>query len=236
MGRLPCLYPPLSKIGKKSEAIYRPEKELKGFAKIYLEPGQSEEVKITFDDKSFRYFDVNENKFQVESGQYTIMIGASSRDIRLSGTLYIEGITAKKNPEISDKYFSSDIKNISDQEFEGLLGYSPPVTTWDKTKLLKLNDSLVQMTYAKSRLARLVIKILCTLRHRSFKKGKPDLNILFLSNMPFRAIGKMAGGSVSMEMVDGMLAIVNGRFFKGVGEVRRAFSRLRKRGRYDRQN
>ena len=49
--------------------------------------------------------------------------------------------------------------------------------------------------------------------------GKPDLNVLFIYNMPFRAIGKMTGGAVSQEMVQGMVKVVNGHFLGGIGAV-----------------
>ena len=56
-------------------------------------------------------------------------------------------------------------------------------------------------------------------KEKAEAKGKPDLNILFIYNMPFRAIGKMAGGMVSEKMVDDILMIVNGHFFRGVGRL-----------------
>ncbi len=217
-------------VGKKSKAIYRPLKELKGFKKVYLEPGESKEVVIEFDDKSFRYFDINTMKFQVEDGDYEIMIGASSRDIRLSGTLYVKGVEVIRDTNISKRYFSGDVQQITNEEFEGLLGHKLPDADWDRTKPLGLNDSLTQMTYAKSRLARLAIKILLTLRKRSFKKGKPNLNILFLTNMPFRAIAKMSGGTVSMEMVGNIVTIVNGHFFKGTSRLIKSWIWLGRRG------
>ncbi len=57
--------------------------------------------------------------------------------------------------------------------------------------------------------------------------GKPDLNILFLYNMPFRAIGKMSGGLVNRKMVDDILVLVNGHFWKGLGRLIRDFFRNR---------
>ena len=49
--------------------------------------------------------------------------------------------------------------------------------------------------------------------------GKPDLNVLFIYNMPFRAIGKMTGGAVDKKMVEGMVDVVNGHFFGGAGKL-----------------
>ena len=58
---------------------------------------------------------------------------------------------------------------------------------------------------------------------KSEAKGKPDLNILFIYNMPFYALAKMTGGMVSTEMAQGIVSIWNGHFFKGVGRVIKGF-------------
>lgn len=64
--------------------------------------------------------------------------------------------------------------------------------------------------------------------NKSMAAGKPNLNLMFNYNMPFRAIGKMAGGICSQEMVDGIVIIVNGQFFKGLGKVMGGFFRQQK--------
>ena len=75
------------------------------------------------------------------------------------------------------------------------------------------------MYYAKSGLARLIYKILTHIKKKSEEKGKPDLNVLFIYNMPFRGIAKMTGGAVSMDMVHGMVTAVNGHVFKGLKQI-----------------
>lgn len=62
-----------------------------------------------------------------------------------------------------------------------------------------------------------------SMKKKSEEKGKPDLNILFIYNMPFRALAKMTGGMVSTDMVKGILTVVNGHFFKGVPQIIRGF-------------
>ena len=68
-------------------------------------------------------------------------------------------------------------------------------------------------------MARFAYKILKHLKDKSEKKGKPDLNILFIYNMPFRAMAKMVGGMVDEKMVADILRMVNGHFWKGLGKV-----------------
>ena len=216
-------------VSKPDGDVFRPVKELKGFAKVFLKAGESKKVTIPLDDKAFRYFNVDTNKFEVEGGEYQILIGASCADIKLSGAVSVQGTGAKSpyNKEKFAKYFSGDIKSISDAEFEALLGRPIPDGHWSGT--LEMNDALCQMYYAKSGLARFAYKILTNLINKSVEKGEPNLNLLFNYNMPFRAIAKMTGGICTMEMAEGILTIVNGHFFKGMGAIIGGFFRSGKK-------
>lgn len=81
------------------------------------------------------------------------------------------------------------------------------------------------MKYAKSGICRLVYKILQKRLDKSYEKGVPDLNTLFIYNMPFRAICKMTAGMVSREMAESVVTIANGHFFRGVGGLIGGFFR-----------
>lgn len=214
-------------VGCQKSKVFRPTKELKAFRKVFLEPGESKKVQLSFDDKTFRYWNVKTNSWEIEAARYTIYIGASSRDIRLSQEIVREGTTGIFPYAQSDlpSYYSGNIHNVSDSEYEKLLGYSIPEDGWSGE--LTVNDAVCQMYYAKSWLARLVYKILTQIKNNNEKKGKPDLNLLFIYNIPFRGIAKMTGGLVSMEMVEGIVAMVNGHFFKGLKRTIVGFFRNR---------
>lgn len=205
--------------------IFRPDKELKGFAKVFLKAGESKTVRIPFDDKTFRYWNTKTGGWEVEAGEYAICIGANVSDIRLNGAVTKAG-TAEDTPYDAlsmPKYFSGMVQEVSDQEFERLLGLPIPSGKWSGE--LTKNDAICQMYYARSGLARLIYKVLTNLKKKSEAKGKPDLNILFIYNMPFRGIAKMTGGAISLEMVDGMVQVVNGHFFRGMGKIIGGFFR-----------
>lgn len=199
--------------------VFRPSKELKGFEKIFLKAGESKEVQIAFDDKTFRYWNVKTNGWEVEEGLYHIMIGDNVEDIKLESTLSVKGTTEKLpyNKDEMPTYYSGRIQEIENGEFEKLLGHKVPDDKWSGE--LGMNDAICQMYYAKSGLARLIYKILTRLKNKSEAKGEADLNILFIYNMPFRGIAKMTGGLVSMDMVDGILIAVNGHVFKGLKKI-----------------
>ena len=218
-------------VAAKSPTVYRPKKELKGFAKVFLKAGESKEVCIPLDDKAFRYFNTVTNKFEVDGGLYDLCVGASVSDIRLTVTVNVNGTNAPASEDLTklSDYVSGNINNIGDEEFRELLGHEIPDGHWSGT--LQLNDAICQLYYAKSLKARLVYKIMTGMLNRSIKKGKPDLNIIFIYNMPFRAIGKMAGGMMSQEMCEGIMDIVNGHaigFFKGLGKIIGGFFRQKK--------
>lgn len=215
-------------VGLPNAIVFRPEKELKGFQKVFLKAGESKEVRMEFDDKTFRYWNVKTNGWEIEEGAYRIMIGASVADIKLESELWVQGTSNEYpyNPAKLPYYYTGIVQQISDAEFEELLGHPIPSGKWSGN--LGINDAMCQMYYAKSGLARLIYKILTKIKKKSEEKGKPDLNVLFIYNMPFRGIAKMTNGMVSMEMVEGMVTVVNGHFLKGIKKVIGGFFRNRK--------
>lgn len=206
-------------VGLPGAEVFRPEKELKGFVKIFLKKGESREVSISFDNKTFRYWNEKTGGWETEGGSYRIMVGASVMDIRLTGSVSITG-TTKTNPctkEELPSYYTGKIRQVEDAEYTKLLGRPIPDGSWSGE--LGRNDAICQMYYAKSWLARAIYRRLTAMKKKSEAKGKPDLNILFIYNMPFRGIAKMTNGAVSMEMVDGMVLAVNGHLFRGLGKI-----------------
>ncbi len=206
-------------IGLPGAEVFRPKKELKGFRKVFLKAGESREVHIPFDDKTFRYWDVSRGSWETEGGEYQIMIGASIEDIRLQDRMTVKG-TTQTCPYDRKKlrlYYSGEIQKAADAEFAELLGHPIPSGVWSGQ--IGLNDTICQMYYARSHLARLLYRILTHIKEKKERKGKPDLNMLFIYNMPFRAIAKMTGGMVSMEMAEGFVTMVNGHFIRGLRQV-----------------
>ena len=225
-------------VGCRDSKIFRPVKELKGFAKVFLKAGESKTVTIELDDKAFRYFNVKTDSWQVEGGVYQLMVGASVEDIRLTGEVTVAGTDAPcpYDAEKMPSYYTGKITQVNDAEFEALLGHAIPDPNWDHTGMLSLNDAICQMYYAKNPLARLVYKLLTHLKDKSIAKGEPDLNILFIYNMPFRGIAKMTGGMVTMDMARAMVTMVNGHFFKGFGALIKGFFAGRKASKKAAQN
>ncbi len=217
-------------ISAVSRRICRPARELKGFQKVFLEPGESRRVTIPLDDKAFRYFNTVTNRFETDGGEYEVQIGKNASEICLKGRLTVAGTGAPRSekPEELPSYASGKIREVPDAEFERLLGTPIPDGKWSGT--LQMNDALCQMSYAKSGLARLVARHAAKKLEKGIAEGRLDHQLIYFYNMPFRALGKLGHGSVSQDTSRAMLTMANGHFFaflKGIGILIAGRIRLR---------
>ena len=204
-------------IAKKNSELFRPAKELKGFARVTLAPGEKQRITIMLDDKAFRFWNVKANRWEIEGGEYELLVGASVEDIRLCEKISVHG-TATVHPYEDrdlDCYYKGDVLHVSDADFEKLLGHPIPN---GKTKIDR-NLTLGELNHARSPLGWLVWLVLTILLDVSYKRGKPDLNILFQYNMPLRALAKMTNGAISMGMVDGIVMELQGFWILGLVRV-----------------
>ena len=204
-------------VAKKNSDLFRPAKELKGFARVTLAPGEKQRITITLDDKAFRFWNVKANRWEIEGGEYELLVGASVEDIRLCEKISVHG-TATVHPYEDrdlDCYYKGDVLHVSDADFEKLLGHPIPN---GKTKIDR-NLTLGELNHARSPLGWFVWLVLTILLDVSYKRGKPDLNILFQYNMPLRALAKMTNGAISMGMVDGIVMELQGFWILGLVRV-----------------
>ena len=204
-------------VAKKDSELFRPVKELKGFARVTLAPGEKQRITIMLDDKAFRFWNFKANRWEIEGGEYELLVGASVEDIRLCEKISVHG-TATVHPYEDrnlDCYYKGDVLRVSDADFEKLLGHPIP-----KGKIkIDRNLTLGELNHARSPLGWLVWLVLTILLNVSYKRGKPDLNILFQYNMPLRALAKMTNGAISMGMVDGIVMELQGFWILGLVRV-----------------
>ena len=210
-------------VAKPNAEIFRPAQELKAFAKVQLAAGESKTVTLTLDDKAFRYWNTRTDSWEVEGGTYELRVGASSADIRLTAAVEVIGTDAL-NPyagKALPHYQSGQVQTVPDAEWETLLGRPIPD---DRVKIDR-NMTLGELNHGRSPLGWLVWAVMTALLNASYKKGKPDLNVLFQYNMPLRALAKMTNGAISMGMVDGIVMEVQG--FWVIGLVRVIFEAVK---------
>ena len=211
-------------VGKYGAKVFRPAKELKGFKKVFIKKGESATVTIPFDDKTFRYFNVKTDKWEVEGGDYQLYIGASSADIRLTATVTRQGTTDIMPYEESElpSYYSGKVANVGNAEFTALLGREIPDPGYKFYKRNRMviheNCTIADLRYSKRWVGRAVagaIRFAISFLRKIGQRTTANTLVMGVLHQPIRGLAKFGG--MSRRQLEAMLMIFNGHFFKGAG-------------------
>lgn len=210
-------------VSDKESTIYRPVKELRAFNKVFLKAGEEKEITIELSKRAFAYFNVNINDWHVESGEFDILVGASSRDIRLSATVNVESTVDAVVPDYrqsAPSYYSVDVQDIPDSEYEAILGHAIPVRQLDTTMKLTFANSLGDAKHTKwgGRINNLINKVM----DMAFKPDDPNGGMIkaMALEIPIKNFITMSMGVFSEDMANGLLLILNGDGAgKGLGKI-----------------
>lgn len=198
-------------IAPRTNGTFRPAQELKGFVRITLAPNEKKRAEITLTDRSFALWSTKHNDWVVESGEYEILVGASSRDIRLHGTVTRKGITEKlyDSPELAP-YYTGDVMAVPDAAFEALLGRPIPQRNWDREAPFGFNDCVSQGEYLRGGLGKAIYNGVRLVRNGLLLCGKKMAanNFMYILDVPYRNIARMTG-IFNDEQVYALLKVVN---------------------------
>ena len=210
-------------IGKTKTGIIRPVRELKGFKKLFIKAGETVECRIPFDKRTFRSYNPKACKWQTEGGEYSIMIGASSDDIRLNGKLTVAGNATDFGYDESKlkSYFEAKVAYVSDAEFGELLGRKIPEDNYPFYKKNRMvideNCTVADLRYSRRWVGRLFAGAIRFAHSFLWKTGhKVTANTLTMGvvHQPIRGLAKYGG--MSRRQMEGMLMMFNGHLFKGL--------------------
>lgn len=204
--------------------IFRPEKELKGFKKVFLAPGEETEVTLELEKRAFAYYNVNIGDWHVESGEFKILVGASAADIRLTGAVKVNSTAGDVEiPDLRDAapvYYGGDPQFVTDDAFRALLGREIPYRDDDAPIYITVNNALEDATGTPA--GRLVNKALAGL-FKKLSKGNPAQERMMSAmalQIPIRCFISMSMGVFTEEMAQGLCRILNGEgTLKGLGEI-----------------
>ena len=200
----------------------RAKKELKGFQKILLEPGETKRVTMELDERSFSIFD--EGRFRMIGGTYRVLIAGSVEDIRLAQTVTVQGEACTRNDRerLSD-YFRKDLHGVTRQQFAAL--YGKPLSHFDDRKPgeYTLYDSLNQLAEA-SPLARTVRRAARPLVYSMFKGIPHDdpqvvMVLMGMENGMIDSVVCQSGGMLPMRVAEAMVLQANGHRGKALWKL-----------------
>lgn len=226
-------------VSDKESTVFRPEKELKGFRKVFLKAGEETTVEIELSKRAFAFYNADISDWQTESGDFEIKVGASSRDIRLSANVYVESTSDAPVPdyrETAPSYYTADVRNVSDKEFEVLLGHKIPPRDFEPGMKLTMANSLGDASDTKwgGRINSLLDKAVDIAMKNDPATG--GMVKAMASEIPIRNFVTMSSGVFSEEMAKGLLMILNGeksgkgfaKIFSGIAGAIRKLPELMK--------
>lgn len=209
-------------VAMKSSTILRAEQELKDFVKVELAPGESKEIHFTLQARDLAFYNVTQSSWQVESGEYEIRVSSSSREHRLTQTIFIKGTDPNNLPDyqnLAPSYF--DLSNgidISDKEFQAILGRPIPVRERQKGSPHTVCSTFSDIS--DKWLGRLILNIMSKQVHKMYKDS-PDM-ILMLNNMlmdmPLRLLTMQGNenGGFNLIQIEGLVDLLNGHTVSGL--------------------
>lgn len=190
-------------VSDKESTIYRPVKELKGFKKVWLNPGEAKEITIELSKRAFAFYNVNISDWCVESGEFDILVGASSADIRLSAAVNVSG-TAENIPDYSASapiYYTGKVQSVPDDQFVAVLGRPLPACDYDPNRALGIIDTFESCKHTKN--GKRFYSLLSTVIPAGFAQA-------IALQTPFRDFISMSGGVFSEQMADGLVKWLSG--------------------------
>lgn len=199
-------------ISDRESTIFRPVKELRAFSKVFLKAGEEKEITFTLSKRDFAFFNVYLGDFQVESGLFDILAGASSRDIKLIKTVTV---TSSENTVIPDysvcapAYYTADVSGMKGAQFEAILGRPVPSPERDTTKPIDIYCCLDDARHTKwgGRICRLIEWIMSKMGSDANGDGK--MLSAMATQIPIRNFIAMSMGVFSIAMAEGLLMILN---------------------------
>lgn len=193
--------------------VFMPVKVLVSFAKVELKPAESKIVELKIDARAFQYFNVNEKRFVTLGGDYKVLAGQSSRDIKAELPLTVEGenIASPYDKDKLKSYFSGDIKNVADAEYSALYGAELPPRNYPSTnRVYTIYDTLndTQDTVWGRRIKKI---ILANSKTSDVSLGESDIYIESMGNTPFAIMPAMSNNAFTIDSIYDLLNLINGK-------------------------
>ncbi len=215
-------------------SVFRPDKELKGFLKVGLAPGEQRRVRFELDQRSFAFYDANPGGWRAEPGAFEVLLGASSRDIRLSGVVEMTStrqvvVDPVQRRKLQSYHAPATSFPIARRAFEALCGRTLPSNDLGKGGEHTLNTPIGDMTDTIA--GHLLYKVIQRKIGKMTAGGSDDepLSIMVKrmgEELPLRGM-MMSSGRITYGMLDGVLMMINGKAWRGMRKLLTEFWQTR---------
>ena len=208
-------------VAPPKNGLYRPAKELKGFAKVSLQPGESQTVRFELNDRSFAVWC---DGWQIPAGSYEICVGASVADIRLHAALTVDGVSLAAPDWQKGSWYETLQGLPTDAEFEKLCGSPLQSDPEPKKGAFTMEHSTMELKDISAVMMQMFKGTEATIA-KSFG-GKADYSdptfkmmVMSGADAPLRAAVLSSCGMFPANLAEGMLALANGHPLNGVKKL-----------------
>lgn len=233
---------------KNPKANYlRPSKELRGFVKVFLEPGKSKKVTIELDAKAFSLYDVQTNQFVAPTGTYEIQVGASIKDIKLKQSVKVKGVKYSVNDrEKIPSYFVEQKKSLKKKTSEKTVNLDKLFTHMDFAKLYgkdlpddkhpavgtfdiynSFNEAAELSPLCKKILDKQIKKIIKENKKKGLSENDPAVKIGIggITENPLESLILLSANKVSRNLMDSIVNLANGKKFTALKFLIKSFKK-----------
>ncbi len=209
-------------VSNLTKAHYFAAKELKAFEKIHLGPRQEKTVEIALNERDFMFYHPKLQRFVVASGEYEILIGASSQDIRLSARISKEGeADLPKDSSWESSWYAHLTGKPSDEDFNMIYDRGIQSEESAVKGTFTIDSTLEDMGHTL--IGRIMKKVSrgMLMKAGGFKKEDRRSNefkmmFQFVMTTPLRTTMLLSQGQLSQSMADGIVDLANGKYLKGL--------------------
>ncbi len=198
-------------VASPESKIFKAPKELKGFKKVFLKSGEETTVEIELNKRSFAFYNVNVHDWHVESGEYKILVGTSSREILLTDKVSITSSIEVDVPDYklqAPVYYNGDMAFATDDEFTAVLCHKIPEKERDMSLPIDKNCTLEYAVGTKR--GEKITKVITAVVE---KIGGGGINSEMMKNtafqIPLRCFVTMSSGVFNDEMCDALCDVLN---------------------------
>lgn len=212
---------------KAPQGVFKPVKELKGFTKVYIKAGESKRAEIVIKKDDLRYWNIKENRWVLEGGEYELQICSDCMSVKLNKTVTLngDGVESPYSDEVNLAYSSGNLQ-ITDSIFEQMSGLKIPVILSKKPIRLESRFSDMQTTFMGKILFNAVLSVAKNDMKKAKKlpegverdnkiKGAIFLKRILESNSII-TMSMSAGKSCPYNFALGFVNLANGHIFKGI--------------------
>jgi len=165
-------------------SIARPEKELKGFQKVQLEPGEEKTIEFTLDKRSFAYYNTELKDWHVETGEFEVLVGGSSDQIVLNATLKVNSTVMLPKIFTRNSLVGDLVEN--------------PVGSQILNRIIQ---SVIQSKHSETDTG--------AVNQPVINESNKEMHLANLGSMPMRILSSNSGGRLTKEKLDDILKQLN---------------------------